>query len=98
MLELMDSGKFAHKYGAKRWVVPAVSALFMWILSISVGNFVDTVGRVAAPAIQSALWWAEPVVFLVAFVLLARACWWAYIDQTRGAYVEAADRYQRDGW
>ncbi len=98
MLWLFDTGRMAKKFGKWRGIITVAHAVGVCIFAILLSNLADVVINHSAPPIEASTLAFAALVIYGAGVLLGM--WGAYqflMDATRGSYISAADRYDREG-
>lgn len=102
MLELLDTGRMAHKFGKWRGAVTAMFAVVPLALAWGFATVFDVVLSISAAGAKAgapaaALWIALGLVVLAAAIVVYGA-WLLYVDEVRGDYYDLAARYKREGW
>lgn len=102
MLELLDSGRMAHKFGKWRGAVAIGVALTFYLLSYAVLNL--------GQALQSSslfkasqeglppLFWGAAAIAILGFIIQLIGSWALYRDHVHGDYYIAAEHYRKHGW
>jgi hypothetical protein len=99
MLELLDTGRIAHKFGKWRWALYFAAAGCLFLIGLAVTELLMIPGRMSPAAADTTLAFWTFTAFCVASLLMIvysiRLC---YIDEMHGAYVDDAEHYRRHGW
>ncbi|WP_177341048.1 hypothetical protein [Comamonas thiooxydans] len=99
MLWLFDTGRMAKKFGKWRGVVTVAHAVGICAIAVAVSHLADVVVNLETTPVGASTVALAALVIYCAGVLLG--IWGAYqliMDAIRGAYISAADRYDRQGW
>ena len=99
MLELLDTGRIAHKYGKWRWTLYFAAAFSVFLIGWAVSELL-TIPSLMSPAAADtslALWTLAgfSLISLLLFIYSLRLC---YIDEVHGTYIEDAQHYKTHGW
>lgn len=96
MLELLDTGRLAHKYGKWRGVAYLVAVA----VPLAVAHLLGTVLTALPSAAQlpDTLHWLQIGLGSVAALLTTYGCYRLYRDHEHHDYIEDADHYRRHGW
>ncbi|WP_314972828.1 hypothetical protein [Comamonas testosteroni] len=98
MLWLFDTGRMAKKFGKWRGVVTVAHAVGICIIAVAVSRLADVVVNLETTPVNASTVALAALVIYGAGVLLGIWGAWQYLaDATRGAYISAADRYDREG-
>jgi hypothetical protein len=96
MLDFLDTGRMAHKFGKWR------GALYLVATSVplALANFIAKVFSIlpGQPEPPVALQWTEIGFYALAMFLWAYGCYLLYRDHVHHDYFLEADHYQREGW
>ncbi|MDR0215891.1 MAG: hypothetical protein LBJ15_18110 [Comamonas sp.] len=98
MLWLFDTGRMAKKFGKWRGAVAVAHAVAVCILAVMFSRLSDILILQDDPAVTASSVALMALVIYCVGVLLG--LWGAYqliVDATRGAYISAADHYDREG-
>jgi hypothetical protein len=98
MLWLFDTGRMAKKFGKWRGAITVAHAVVVCILAVLLSSLADIVTHQSEPPVDASTVALAALVIYCIGVLLG--LWGAYqliVDATRGAYISAADRYDREG-
>ncbi|MEJ1126152.1 hypothetical protein V9L20_01145 [Variovorax sp. CCNWLW225] len=99
MLELLDTGRIAHKFGRWRWALYFAAALCVFLVGWALAELLTIPSLMSPAAADTSLaLWTLAGFSLVSLLLLIYSAWLCYIDETRGAYIEAAQHYKVHGW
>ncbi|WP_177340749.1 hypothetical protein [Comamonas thiooxydans] len=99
MLWLFDTGRMAKKFGKWRGAVAVAHAVIVGIFAVMLARLSDVLILQDDPAVAASTVALAALVIYCGGVLLG--LWGAYqliMDAIRGAYISAADRYDRQGW
>jgi hypothetical protein len=99
MLILLNTGWVAHKCGKWRGGLYLAAALVLSSIAWAVSEIAGVIATRGQPQPgDSPLAWFCVALMAGAGLLLLYGAWLVYIDETRRAYVDVAERYRRDGW
>lgn len=102
MLELLDTGRMAHKVGKWRGAVAIAYAFGLAIGAILTDKLTDlilTFGKaVVITGTSNPLVWIAVGLDVAAMLLMMFGIWQLYRDFEHGDYQEEAERYKREGW
>jgi hypothetical protein len=99
MLELLDSGRIAHKLGKWRWSAYFATAIclffFGWGVSevLMIPSLMSPVAADSSPA-----FWTFAGFSLASLLLILYSVRLCYIDEMHGAYIDDAEHYRLHGW
>lgn len=97
MLELLDTGRLAHRYGRWRGLAYLVAVAAPLAMAYLLGSvFTALPGAVMQP--PAVLRWLQAGLGSLAVFLAFYGCYRLYRDHEHHDYVEAADHYRRHGW
>lgn len=97
MLELLDTGRLAHRYGKWRGLAYLVAAAAPLAMACLLGSvFTLLPGAVMQP--PAALRWLQVGFGSLAVLLTLYGCYRLCGDHEHHDYVEAADHYRGHGW
>lgn len=96
MLELLDTGRLAHRYGKWRGLVYLVAVA----APLAMAYFLGAVFTVLPGAVQppDALQWLQISLGGIAALLTVYGSYRLYRDHEHHDYIEDADHYRRHGW
>lgn len=96
MLDLLDTGRMAHKFGKWRGVLYLVAAA----VPVAIGSFIARVFDVlpGQPEPPEPLQWLEMGLFAIALMIWIYGWYQLYRDHMHHDYYLEADRCQREGW
>ena len=102
MLEILDTGKMAYKYGKHRGWIIAAYGVATWLAALAVNHFQDAIFAVAPagaePSGFTPITWLAIVMFTVGIMIVLWGAWQLYKDETRSDYRYDADHYKMHGW
>lgn len=96
MLELLDTGRMAYKFGKWRGVLYLVATLAPLIIATFILSIFGILpGKPTPPA---AIEWIGMILYGLALALGMYGCHQLYRDQVHHDYYLEADRYKHEGW
>lgn len=100
MLELLDTGRIAHKLGKWRWTAYFATGLCLFLVGWAIAELlrIPSLMSPAAAADSSLAFWTFVGFSLLALLLILYSFWLGYIDEMRGTYIKDAQHYKTHGW
>lgn len=102
MLELLDTGRMAYKFGKWRAAMTDVYATGLALLSTAVGAMGELVSQFGASGdttgANSPIDWSALGLSVMATLMLFWGGWQLYRDVEHGDYRRDASRYKHEGW
>jgi hypothetical protein len=98
MLELLDTGRIAHKLGKWRWTAYFATGLCLFFFGWGIAELLMVPSLMSPAADSSFAFWTFAGFSLASALLIVYSVRLAYIDEMQGAYIEAAERYRSHGW
>ena len=96
MLELLDTGRLAQRYGKWRGIVYLTASVVPLAIAYFLGTVFTILPSSAQPA--DALQWLQMSLCGVAVLLAAYGFYRFYRDYEHHDYIEDAEHYRRHGW
>ncbi|MBB3639826.1 hypothetical protein [Variovorax atrisoli] len=100
MLELLDTGRIAHKLGKWRWTAYFATGLCLFFFGWGIAELlmVPSLMSPATATDSSFAFWTFASFSLASLLLILYSFWLCYTDEMHGAYIEIAERYRTHGW
>lgn len=102
MLELLDTGRMAHKHGKWRGAIALIYAIGAAMLATVFEEVVNAVSGFSNPShptnINNPVIWIIIGLYAIALLLMLFGIWQLYKDFEHASYVQEADRYKQQGW
>lgn len=102
MLELLETGRMAHKFGKWRGAVAIGVAFAFYLLSYTVLNLGQVLQSSAILKVSQEgpppLFWGAAAIALLGFIIQIIGSWAMYRDLVHGDNDSAADHYRKHGW
>jgi hypothetical protein len=98
MLRLLDTGWIANRYGKWRWVHYAAAGIMLFAIGWAVSELLLVPRKLSPTADTSMAGWTLVGFSVASLLLFGYSAWLSYIDETRLAYEEVAQRYRTEGW
>ena len=102
MLEILDTGKLAHKYGKHRGWIIAAYGVVTCLVGLAIHHFQDVIFMMAPAAARppepTAITWLAIALYAIGAIILLWAVWQLYKDEVRSDYRRDAEHYRRNGW
>lgn len=99
MLELLDTGRIAHKLGKWRWTAYFATGVCLFLIGWAIAELLMIPSRMSPVAVDSSpALWTLAGFSLPSLLLIIYSVWLCYIDEVHGTYIEVAQRYKTHGW
>lgn len=98
MLELLDTGRIAHKFGKWRWAIYFAAAACVFLIGWAVAELLRIPSLMSPAAADTSLaFWTLGGFSLVSLLLVIYSARLCYVDEVHGAYIGDAEHYRRHG-
>ncbi|TSD59067.1 hypothetical protein FFI97_001675 [Variovorax sp. KBS0712] len=99
MLELLDTGRIAHKLGKWRWTAYFATGVCVFLIGWAIAELLMIPSRMSPVAADSSpAFWTLAAFSLASLLLIIYSVWLCYIDEVHGKYIEVAQHYKTHGW
>lgn len=99
MLELLDTGRIAHKLGKWRCPPYFATGLCLFFFGWGIAEVLMIPGLMSpAAANSSPAFWTFAVFSLASLLLIIYSVRLCYIDEVHGTHIEDAHHYETHGW
>ncbi|AVQ80900.1 MULTISPECIES: hypothetical protein [unclassified Variovorax] len=99
MLELLDTGRIAHKLGRWRWTAYFASGVCLFLIGWGIAEVLMIPSLMSPVAADSSpAFWTFAAFSLASLLLIIYSVRLCYIDEMHGTYIEDAQHYKTHGW